>query len=90
VRISMFLNLAYHIVFLNVLNLSRLIPDFTCSGVYFVFLCTFARGSSLFLMSSRLSDVIHGSDYCLIFITLFEAMSSGFVLKSDRNFSYAS
>ena len=55
-----------------------------------MFLCTFVRGSSLFLMSSRLSDVIHGSDYRLIFITLFEAMSSGFVLKSDRNFSYAS
>jgi hypothetical protein len=79
----LFLDLACHIVFL------RIVPHFTKWRVleFILYVC---KRSYLFLVLSRLSYVINDSVCSLIFITLYEAMSSSNVYKSGQNFSYAS
>jgi hypothetical protein len=79
----MFLDLACHIVLLHI------VPDFTKWRVleFILYVC---KRSYLFLVLSRLSDVIPDSVCCLIFIILYEAMSSSIVYKSGQNFFYAS
>jgi hypothetical protein len=77
------LDLACHIVFLHI------VPDFIKWRVL-EFILNICKRSYLFLVLSRLSDVIHDSVCCLMLITLYEAMSSSIVCKSGQNFSYAS
>jgi MFS-type transporter involved in bile tolerance (Atg22 family) len=58
-------------------------PVLFCAMLYVLW------STPLFLILPRISEAIHGSACCLIFISLYGAMSSSVVWKCGRNFSHA-